>query len=464
MRGWPSALIGTLVGLLLATSPAGATTNTTIDFDDITSDSVPVTSRYAAAGVTFGSEAAFGLSVPTYGCGAPVTGSNPPDFTGDQTWVEPLSCGGLEFHNRGTVAAFSWPHHHVKVWVRAGGAYARNIRLTGYDTLGAQVTQQAVSAGTGWTAITLDSFLQTIWYAVIDDQDVEDANHSFLMDNLEYDPDGAPLSVTGVGLAATAGTAFSGRVAHINDGDTTANAGDFSAQIAWGDGGPTAATIVAAAGGGFDVVGSHTYAAAGSFPLQVTATKVNNRTASGSGTAQVAPAGTPTAGGSTFRACYGVNAGQPTQMYLVGRPSTPGDCRAGDNALEWDSTGREGPPGPAGAAGAPGIGPPGDPGPPGPIGPRGARGPTGTAAPRFRYVEFQTDETSADKTLELRGRCASNEAIATAGFRIDTPRGTRAFLTRSEPEADGGWLLRAYRQIGLGTRWSLTLRLLCWRR
>jgi hypothetical protein len=461
MRGTRSSLLAVVIGLLVTASPAAATTNTTIDFDDITSDGVSVTNRYTFAGVTFGSAASFGLSVPTYGCGAPRTGSNPPDFTGDQTWVEPLSCGGLEFHNRGTAAAFSWPHHHVKVWVRAAGAYNRTIRLTGYDSLGGQVTQASVSAGAAWTSITLDSFLQTIWYAVIDDQDVEDANHSFLMDNLEYDPDGAQLSVTGVGLTATAGTAFSGRIAHINDADTTAAAVDFTTEIAWGDGVTSAGTVVAAAGGGFDVVGTHTYPSAGTFSLQVTAHKVNNRSASGSGTAQVTQAGS--GGGPVLRACYGLNGGQPTQMYLVGRPSTPGDCRAGDNALEWDAEGRVGAPGPTGPAGEAGVGPPGDPGPQGPIGPRGPRGPAGTAAPRFRYVDFEA-QTTLDGNLEIRGRCADSEGIATAGFRIQADERDRAFIARSSDDNAGGWILRGYRQFGQGRPWTLTLRLLCWHR
>src|SRR6478672_7755757 len=134
--------------------PAAASTNTTIDFDDIPSDGVTITNRYTPLGVTFGSAGTFGLSVPTYGCGPPVSGSNPPDFTGGETWAEPASCSATEFHNRGTAAAFSWAHHHVRVYARAGGNYTRTVRVTGYDLQGNQVAQTSSSVGSSWTGIS----------------------------------------------------------------------------------------------------------------------------------------------------------------------------------------------------------------------------------------------------------------------------------------------------------------------
>src|SRR5262249_57554304 len=54
---------------------------------------------------------------------------------------------------------------------------------------------------------------------------------------------------------------------HFTDADPAGVAGDYTATVVWGDGStensvsnPTTVQIVANAGGGFDVIGSHTYA------------------------------------------------------------------------------------------------------------------------------------------------------------------------------------------------------------
>ena len=73
-----------------------------------------------------------------------------------------------------------------------------------------------------------------------------------------------------------AGEPFTGALAHIADSSPGAAAGDFTATIAWGDGGHDQGTVVPATGGGFDVTGSHTYPSnplRSSFDLVVTATK-----------------------------------------------------------------------------------------------------------------------------------------------------------------------------------------------
>jgi hypothetical protein len=69
------------------------------------------------------------------------------------------------------------------------------------------------------------------------------------------------LAVTADNIDATAGTAFSGTVATFTDADSTLMAGDFKAQIDWGDGTTSDGTVVVDANGGFDVTGTHTYAA-----------------------------------------------------------------------------------------------------------------------------------------------------------------------------------------------------------
>src|SRR6185437_7092792 len=64
----------------------------------------------------------------------------------------------------------------------------------------------------------------------------------------------------GTKLAATEGAAFSGTVAAFASSDTAALAGTFAAAIDWGDGSTSAGTVVSNGDGGFNVLGSHTYA------------------------------------------------------------------------------------------------------------------------------------------------------------------------------------------------------------
>jgi YD repeat-containing protein len=78
-------------------------------------------------------------------------------------------------------------------------------------------------------------------------------------------------------------------VATFHDTDTALSAGDFTAAIHWGDNSsPSAGTIVADSGGGFDVFARHTYASAGqyTFTVQVDDT-VNAISGQGSATATV---------------------------------------------------------------------------------------------------------------------------------------------------------------------------------
>ncbi len=80
----------------------------------------------------------------------------------------------------------------------------------------------------------------------------------------------APQSVgVGVDISATSGQTFNGTVATFTNVDLT-SPGTYSAQIDWGDGHTTAGTIAANSQGGFDVSGTNTYAAAGSFAISTT--------------------------------------------------------------------------------------------------------------------------------------------------------------------------------------------------
>jgi hypothetical protein len=89
----------------------------------------------------------------------------------------------------------------------------------------------------------------------------------------------APLSL--LSLAATASQVFTGPVAFFTDNRGPNPAANFTAFITWGDGISSSGTIVPFSGG-FEVVGSHSYSAAGSYILAVTIQSQDGQTASAS--------------------------------------------------------------------------------------------------------------------------------------------------------------------------------------
>jgi len=97
----------------------------------------------------------------------------------------------------------------------------------------------------------------------------------------------APLSAEGVDLDLTEGEAFRGAVATFFDDNPGASAAEFRAQIVWGDGQSSAGVIQATSEGGFDVVGSHTYAEEGNYTIRVTIQDRGGSTASVTATATV---------------------------------------------------------------------------------------------------------------------------------------------------------------------------------
>lgn len=103
----------------------------------------------------------------------------------------------------------------------------------------------------------------------------------------------APLTGSGIAITGTAGQRLSAIVAHIDDANPLAGAGDFSIQISWGDGSATAGLVASAAGGGFDVTDAHTYAAAGSYALHTTITDIGGSVTSVHSIAQVTAHATP---------------------------------------------------------------------------------------------------------------------------------------------------------------------------
>ena len=70
-------------------------------------------------------------------------------------------------------------------------------------------------------------------------------------------------------LFETKGQAFATAVAAFVYGNPGAPAGDFTATINWGDGTTSTGTIAANGYGGFNVVGKHAYAQAGTYTIHV---------------------------------------------------------------------------------------------------------------------------------------------------------------------------------------------------
>jgi hypothetical protein len=103
----------------------------------------------------------------------------------------------------------------------------------------------------------------------------------------------APLSVSASAISATASALFSGVVGTFSDAGGGEPAGSYAAVIDWGDGSTSPGTVVPA-GGGFNVVGSHTYLSASvtagvvsSYPTKVTVSDEGGSGTSGTGSAAV---------------------------------------------------------------------------------------------------------------------------------------------------------------------------------
>ncbi len=98
----------------------------------------------------------------------------------------------------------------------------------------------------------------------------------------------ATLTGAGQGISGSAGQSLTAVVAHITDANPAASASDFSAQIAWGDGLSSPGSVTPAAGGGFDVTGTHTYATAGNYPVNTSITDAGGASTNATSTAQIA--------------------------------------------------------------------------------------------------------------------------------------------------------------------------------
>jgi hypothetical protein len=93
----------------------------------------------------------------------------------------------------------------------------------------------------------------------------------------------APLEAYGFySLFAWRGQATDQAVAWFLDGNPSAQASDFTASISWGDGTTSQGRLISQGYGLFDVAGTHTYADAGNYTIQVTIEDVGGSIASAS--------------------------------------------------------------------------------------------------------------------------------------------------------------------------------------
>lgn len=111
------------------------------------------------------------------------------------------------------------------------------------------------------------------------------------LDRVEaYTTIGGRLSASGANINAVEGKPLSNVVvANLADADKNTSASAYSANITWGDGTNSAGTVTAG-GGGFTVVGSHTYLEEGSYTVTVQISDLDAMTASASSTATVSDA------------------------------------------------------------------------------------------------------------------------------------------------------------------------------
>jgi hypothetical protein len=128
----------------------------------------------------------------------------------------------------------------------------------------------------------------------------------------------SPVTLPGFGVNQSSGPL---EVATFTDGNPTAPLSDFSALIDWGDGSSSAGTITQPGGTGttFDVSGSHTYTASGTYTVTVDISDVGGSTGTASDSADVAN-GTITCTGS---GCSGT-VSTPTESVGITSTSTTG--------------------------------------------------------------------------------------------------------------------------------------------
>jgi hypothetical protein len=97
----------------------------------------------------------------------------------------------------------------------------------------------------------------------------------------------APITATGKSIQVIRRANFTDTVASIVDADPTSPLSEYAATITWGDGSSSAGTFISTGGGHFDVLGTHSYTATGTYTIGVSITTLGGSTASATGSANV---------------------------------------------------------------------------------------------------------------------------------------------------------------------------------
>ena len=150
-----AALVTALVSLAGASNARAATV--TIGFDDLTTYAFPVTTQYAAKGVTFGTAASHGVALADGDCGAPslIQGSAEIPAHSAPNLVSSRYCASAapSSFDSGTFAALSPARRSVSVYagLLANGAAATSstVRMVAYDAGGNQLAQTSAVVGRG---------------------------------------------------------------------------------------------------------------------------------------------------------------------------------------------------------------------------------------------------------------------------------------------------------------------------
>ncbi|MFL5822326.1 MAG: collagen-like protein [Solirubrobacteraceae bacterium] len=183
-----------------------ATSNgaTTLSFQEF-NDGTVLDTEYAQEGVTFGHASDFGVSLPgAVDCGSPTVADDPKSHFGNKVASADL-CGGTEFKQSGTVAAFSSPHGQVSVVIGAS-TDGQQAEIRAYSADGTQVTSAgpvAVNTGVA-TTLTVSRARFDISYLAL--QLTGSFNSHTLIDNLSIDtPQERPVDWNVRGAVGRAG-------------------------------------------------------------------------------------------------------------------------------------------------------------------------------------------------------------------------------------------------------------------
>jgi probable HAF family extracellular repeat protein len=167
----------------------------------------------------------------------------------------------------------------------AGEVIGRSERVPGaipplYAFLYSNGTMQDLLPSDNWTTSTAYAINDTgeiVGWAFASDSSL----HGFLLVPVQ------PITATGTTVNGTEGTPASFLVATFTDKNPNVGLVDFSALIDWGDGSSSVGTVLATTSGGFAVVGPHTYAEEGSYPVSVTISAIGGSSASADSTVNV---------------------------------------------------------------------------------------------------------------------------------------------------------------------------------